>query len=475
MKIFFKILPYAIAIVFIPFIAVFATNEITFDRRIELLAPVIFLFIFAIAPLFLWKLETNFRLILLPILFISVLILLYFYQQKYLLSAGLEFLRFASILPLYYIIGEAISFDLIFVGNPATNTFYLAVSAFLSNIIGGPAASLLMLKPFLRANQYRKKNIHLFVFYIVIVANASAFISPIANTHLYMAYMKGFTPENFIKIIPLWLVTVGFLLFIFFVIDALYIWKEPQKEFPSKKLADALHKAIKNEELPQSLVLKAIQYIERPTFRITGAYNFWLFPLALLVIIFTSGNDSQIPYREIILLILAIFSFIITPAFQNKKYVVTRLLDLIFLYSFAFFIIGIISRIIIEENPIYISNINQAWLITGISGFLDNVASSIIIFNPEFLSRSVLDPNSYFGDLVYSEKKFKNILSILAGISIMGGLTYTGNYVNIFIKDEATKMGIKVPGYFLYMIYSAPIIIAVSLVSYLFVIISPGV
>jgi len=468
MRILKKILPYSILIILIPFTGIIANNDSIFPKEIELLTPAIFMLIFAFAPLFLWKLDVNLRLILLPVLFVSVTLLLYFYNQKYVLSTGQEFLKFAAVLPLYYVIGEAISFDLIYFGTPSTNTFYLAAGSLLSNIIGGPAASLLLLKPYLRANQYRKKSIHTVIFFIIIVANASAFISPLANTHLYMAYLRGFPPENFIKIIPIWLVTVGSLLFIFYLTDVLFIWKEPQKEDPSKKLASALQSGLKNEELRQSLVLKAIQYLERPTFRINGAYNFWLFPVAFLVIILTTGNKSSIPYREFVLLILAIYSFIITPVFQNKKNIAVRLFDLFFLYYFAYFIVGIIARMFIEDYPIYISNIYQAWMITGISGFMDNVASSIIIFNPEFLSRSSLDHNSFFMDLVFSDKKFKNITAVLTGIALMGGLTYTGNYVNILIKYEAEKMGIKMPNYFNYMLYSIPVIALVSFIAVMF-------
>ena len=469
----YKYFPYILAIMFIPWIALLASNGSTIVDRIEMISPVLFLIILAVAPYFLWKMDVKFRMILLPLLFLSTIALLYFYQQQYLLSVSFDFMRFAALLPLYYIIGEAIAFDFIFIGTPATNTFYMAAGAVLSNFIGGPAASLLLLKPFLRANRYRKYSAHTVVFFIIIVANAAAFLSPLSNTHLYMAFLKGFSEDNFIKFVPVWLVVVGSLLFMFYVVDGVLIWKEPQKEDPAKKLANALHNALRKEELRQSLVLKAIQYLERPTLRIAGAYNFWLFPLAILIIIMTSASTSKIPYREIGLIVIAVYSYIVTPVFQNKKNVAIRLLDLVFLYSFAYFIVGIVAGMIVEQFPFYINNITHAWFITAISGFMDNVPASIIIFNPEFLSRSILDDSAFFSELIFSEKKLKHIVTILTGISIFGGLSYIGNYVNIIIKHEAETTGVKMPNFFQYMFYSVPVILIISVISVLFLYFTP--
>ncbi|MDH5655213.1 MAG: sodium:proton antiporter [Spirochaetia bacterium] len=464
-----KSLPYLTAIIFIPWLALFATDQFSFNNKTELAAPVLFLILFAVLPLFLWKLELNFRMVLLPLLFVIVLILLFIFQKDYFFRTGKEYLLFIAVLPVYYIIGEAIAFDLIFVGNPATNTFYLAAGALISNFIGGPAASLLLIRPFLNANRYRKHSTHTVIFFIIIVANASAFLSPISNTHLYIAYLKGFSPEHFLKFIPIWLAIVGILLFLFYLIDSIFLWKEPRQNHPAKQLAEALYLSLKKEELKQSLILKTIQYLQKPTLQISGAYNVWLLPIILLILIFTSQLKSEIPYRELSLIILGIYSFIVTPVIHFKKRVIIRLLDLMFLYFFAFFVVGFIARMFIDEYPFYLDTIHKAWLISTLSGFIDNVSASVIIFNPEFLSRSVLEQSNFFSELIFSEKKFKNITALLIGISIMGGLTYLGNYVNIFIKDEAEKSGIKMPNFFMYMIYSIPVMIIVSAVTIIFI------
>jgi len=258
------------------------------------------------------------------------------------------------------------------------------------------------------------------------------------------------------------------LLFIFYILDTILSWSEESADHPSRKLAKELYTALKKEQLKQSIILKTIQYLEKPTLHISGAYNFWLLPIIFLVLIFTAQVQSNIPYREISMIVLAIYSFIITPVIHFKKEVVTRLLDLIFLYFFSFFIVGMIARMFIEEYPIYIDTIYKAWFMASIAGFLDNVPAAIIIFNPEFLSRSLLDESNFFIELIHSEKKFKNITALLLGISIMGGLTYIGNYINIFIKHEAEKSGIKMPNFFTYLLYSIPVTAILSTVVLLY-------
>ena len=59
-------------------------------------------------------------------------------------------------------------------GGPALNTAILAIGAALASVMGTTGASMLLIRPLIRANDNRKHTAHVVVFFIFIVSNAGA-------------------------------------------------------------------------------------------------------------------------------------------------------------------------------------------------------------------------------------------------------------------------------------------------------------
>ncbi len=57
-------------------------------------------------------------------------------------------------------------------GSPMLNTGILAIGAVLASFMGTTGASMLMIRPLIRANDNRKQTAHIVVFFIFIVSNA---------------------------------------------------------------------------------------------------------------------------------------------------------------------------------------------------------------------------------------------------------------------------------------------------------------
>src|SRR6185437_15623625 len=74
---------------------------------------------------------------------------------------------------------------------PAVNTAMLALGTVMAGLIGTPGAALLMLRPLIRANRHRRQAAHVFVFFILLVANVGGALSPIGNPPLFLGYLKG--------------------------------------------------------------------------------------------------------------------------------------------------------------------------------------------------------------------------------------------------------------------------------------------
>ena len=69
-------------------------------------------------------------------------------------------------------------------GSPGLNTSILAIGAFLASFMGTTGASMLMIRPLIRANDNRKHVAHVVVFFIFIVANAGGSLTPLGDPPL---------------------------------------------------------------------------------------------------------------------------------------------------------------------------------------------------------------------------------------------------------------------------------------------------
>lgn len=66
-------------------------------------------------------------------------------------------------------------------GSPGLNTSILGIGAVLSSFMGTTGASMLMIRPLIRANDNRKHVAHVVVFFIFIVANAGGSLTPLGD------------------------------------------------------------------------------------------------------------------------------------------------------------------------------------------------------------------------------------------------------------------------------------------------------
>ena len=76
-------------------------------------------------------------------------------------------------------------------GTPLANTGLLALGAVLANLVGTTGASVLLIRPLLRANAARMRKVHIVVFFIFVVANCGGVLTPLGDPPLFLGYLKG--------------------------------------------------------------------------------------------------------------------------------------------------------------------------------------------------------------------------------------------------------------------------------------------
>ena len=105
-------------------------------------------------------------------------------------------------------------------GSPDLNTAILAIGALLASVMGTTGASMLLIRPLIRANDNRRHKSHVVVFFIFIVSNAGGSLTPLGDPPLFLGFLQGvdfFWTAT--QIFPETVFLVGALLLIFYAID----------------------------------------------------------------------------------------------------------------------------------------------------------------------------------------------------------------------------------------------------------------
>lgn len=139
-----------------------------------------------------------------------------------------EYLSFIALIGSLYVVSGGIHITVKGEATPLANGVFLLVGAVIANVLGTTGASMLLIRPWLRMNKYRLTAHHV-VFFIFIVANVGGCLTPIGDPPLFLGYLRGipfwWVAEH---CWPMWLVGVGLLLAIFYVLDRRNYLKAPR-------------------------------------------------------------------------------------------------------------------------------------------------------------------------------------------------------------------------------------------------------
>ena len=105
-------------------------------------------------------------------------------------------------------------------GSPRVNVGLLADwEPLLSSWIGTTGASMLMVRPVIKMNAWRKRRSHIMVFFIFLVSNIGGCLTPIGDPPLLMGFMRGVPFFWSLHLLPVLLFNVVILLTVFYFLD----------------------------------------------------------------------------------------------------------------------------------------------------------------------------------------------------------------------------------------------------------------
>ncbi len=376
---------------------------------------------------------------------IPVLVVLLPCQPALLGRSLLDYFSFLTLLGALFVISGGIHVSGEFAGTPLVNTLFLAVGALLANIIGTTGASMLLVRPYIRANHIRQHKSHLIIFFIFIVSNTAGLLTPLGDPPLFLGFLRGVPFHWTLRLFPQWAFVVGTLLVVFNFFEQYVFLKE-------------------DVETPGPL---AEQVQPRRRLHIEGSRNFVYLGGVMLAVMLSGYFDWPTGIKESIMISLLLLSWYTTPKSVHKinHFHFHPIMEVAALFLGIF--VTMIPALEILDARAKSLNLSQPWQFFWMSGalssFLDN-APTYLTFSAmaSGLVGSRLDDLS---TLLATPLGEQLLIAVSCGSVFMGANTYIGNGPNFMVKSIAERSGIKMPSFGYYMLYSGAILIPIFIVT----------
>ena len=102
-----------------------------------------------------------------------------------------DYLTFIILLFGLFCVSGNITVEGDFAGSPRVNVGLLALGTLLSSCIGTTGASMLMVRPVIKMNSWRKRKGHIMIFFIFMVSNMGGCLTPLGDPPLFMGFQRG--------------------------------------------------------------------------------------------------------------------------------------------------------------------------------------------------------------------------------------------------------------------------------------------
>lgn len=341
-----------------------------------------------------------------------------------------EYISFIILLGSLFIIAGGIVIRIGALGTPKLNALILLIGAFFASFIGTTGASMVLIRPLIRANRWRKHVLHIYIFFIFMVSNIGGLLTPLGDPPLFLGFLRGVPFLWTFKLIVFWVFAIGILLFIFFLIDNNFLKKEDKENM--LKFAD---------NLPEKKL------------EISGKINI----IFLLMVI---GSFFIPPiFREIVMIISAGLSIYFTPVVLREENAFTYhpIIEVALLFFGIFATMVPVMEILkINGSRLGISEPWQFfWITGGLSSFLDNAPTYLVFMAT---AQSVAVAKEITTNLIVGVPEVY-LKAISVGAVFMGANSYIGNGPNFMVKAICEENDIKMPSFFGYMAWSIGILI----------------
>ena len=341
-------------------------------------------------------------------------------------------------------------------GTPLTNAALLLIGACLASVVGTTGASMIMIRPVIRANDNRPFNAHVIVFFIFLVSNIGGSLTPLGDPPLFVGFLRGV--DFFWTTQHLWMDTLfvgGTVLAVFLVLD---IWFHNREGGLPKVKDPTPDSKIRLRGLPNLPLLAGV---------IGAILMSAAWEPGITIPVYGVEIELQNLVRDVIILCLAFVSLKVSRAEYRRANgfnwepirEVAKLFAAIFVCIVPVIAIlqaggnGALAPLVAlvtgpEGQP---NDLAYFWMTGVLSSFLDNAPTYLVFFE---LAGG--DPNALMTTFATT------LAAISAGAVFMGANTYIGNAPNFMVYAIARGAGVNMPSFFGYMLWSGAVLIPVD-------------
>ncbi len=364
-----------------------------------------------------------------------------------------EYIPFIVLLAALYTVSGGIYIRGNLHGAPGLNTAILAIGAVLASFMGTTGASMLLIRPLIRANDNRQHKAHVVVFFIFIVSNAGGSLTPLGDPPLFLGFLKGVDFFWTVRqIFPETLFLVGSLLAIFYALDW-WFYHRREEVSPVDPTPDT--RRLGFDGAANFGLLAAIAGLVLMS-------GFWKSDIAFNLLGTEVGLPGMVRDAGLVLIAWVSFKFTAQAVHADNQFSWGPMLEVAKLFAGIFLtIIPVIAMLKAGLDGPFSSVIaavtrpdgtpNPAayfWAAGLLSSFLDNAPTYLVFFNTAGGDAKVL-----------MTTLAPTLAAISAGAVFMGANTYIGNAPNLMVKAIAEDRGLKMPSFFGYMAWSVGVLI----------------
>lgn len=376
-------------------------------------------------------------------------------------SIILDYVPFIVLLLGLFVVTGGIAIKGLIAGTTRNNVILLVVGTILSSWIGTTGSAMLLIRPMLRANAWRKNKAHIVIFFIFLVANIGGCLTPLGDPPLFLGYLRGvpffWTLQH---IWPILLVNTVILCVVFALIDRHFMKKETAE---GRSPADLMAPGEKPEKL-----------------HIEGKINF-VYIIMIIAAVILNGVLADVSetlcvtvidditvglnfFVEIGLIGAAIILSLVTTPHECRKHnefgwgPIAEVAKLFI----GIFITMIPALIILRSNGASLgidSPLKFFWSTGLLSSFLDNSPTYVVFLTTAGALGATSGVATTVGTVASAE-----LLAISAGAVFMGAITYIGNAPNFLVKNISEMNGVKMPSFFGYMKWSVGILVPLFII-----------
>ena len=374
-----------------------------------------------------------------------------------------DYLTFIVLLFGLFCVAGNITVEGSLVGSPRVNVILLGIGTLLSSWIGTTGASMLLVRPVIKMNSWRRNKAHIMVFFIFLISNMGGSLTPIGDPPLLMGFSRGVPFFWSIRFFPILLLNMIILLTVLYFLD---------KRAYRKDIAAGYMPEIKENE---------------PLIRFEGLHNI-IFIVIIVAAVILSGVLPDVPFFQ-----NAAGEVISIPIFGEVKLAITSLIEVVMILLAAFlsfkttnpeirkknhFTWGAIQEVAVLFIGIFITMqpalmvlksagsglgitkpFEMFWATGALSSFLDNTPTYLVFLTTAGAMHFTTGVATTLGMV-----PVKMLMAISCGAVFMGANTYIGNAPNFMVKSLSDENGINMPSFFGYIWWSLRYLIPVFII-----------